>query len=181
MFYSYACIVCCAQHWLPHVTSDPDITGQKLLCVEKEPDSTDQCEEGHFGRLEWPERDIYALASDNMDSILLTSSKLRPKSSKSPGTVTAVSTDTLLGNRIFAVGKLEKLYNDFYKLHRKHSPNCEPTISFAPKLERQWGLAVECLKFESCGLFEEVQRINQRGRLAAKVNIQLQVALSFEI
>ena len=160
--------------------------GQKLPRVQKESDSTDKYEEEHFGRLERPERNIYAMASDDMDSSLLTPSKLRPKSSKSPGTATAVSTDTLLGNRIFAVGKLEKLYNDFYKLHREHSPNCEPTISFAPKLERQWGLAVEeGLRCESCGLhgssqrlFEEVQRINQRGRLAAKVNIQLQVALS---
>ncbi len=134
-----------------------------------------------------PDRDIYDLSLKPGSDLRPT--RLRPKPGGRTGHTLhppVSNPSTITGNRIVSFTKLEELINSFLVTHSLHSPNCIPHIAFVANCEKRWGLVVEetvqCTKCsvvsESTKLYDVVTNTGQKGRSAAKVNIQLQVAMT---
>ena len=139
------------------------------------------------------DKDLYSLAL-NPATPNLVPAILRPRQtgnkSKTESPVTR-----LTGNLIVRAEQVETNFNQCIKKHLIDYPTCTGDIVFDPASYKKWGAAFTCqmkctagnclYTSESLDFYEKVRKEDTtcddgaaRGRTAAKINVQIQVALS---
>jgi hypothetical protein len=131
------------------------------------------------------DRELYTLAL-NPKTPNLVPSRLRPPRNYTGDAHTTPMPTRLTGNLIVGAQEVEKHFNQSIKSHLCQHPVCNGDVVFDPASYRKWGAAFSCkLKCTAnCGymspeldFYKKVDKVDV-GRKSAKINIQLQVALS---
>jgi hypothetical protein len=142
------------------------------------------------GRWKRIDEKLYDIACDPTAPNLVPS-KLRPLRDPGDGEECVIP-KRLGGNFILHLEKTETHFNDHIRQHLRNFPFCDGNIVFDPEAYQKWGAAISC-GFKctaTCGyrsprlnFFETVDVVDNGaaksvGRKAAKLNLQIQVALS---